>query len=357
MQKLSVSQVVEMVGGTLLCGDPGTEILGLASLEDAIPGDLSFFSDHRYAARLQKTRASAVLVPPGLAAAELPVKVACIGVEDPSRAFTTVVDAFGIQPIPFTPGVHPSAVVAESAKYDLAKVCIGANAVIDAEVELGDGVEIGPGCYVGRGVVIGQGSRMAANSTVHLGCSLGERVTLHSGVVVGADGFGYEFQGGVHKKVRQSGVVQIDNDVEVGAGTTIDRARFGRTWIGEGTKIDNLVQIGHNVTVGRHCIIVACAAIAGSAVIGDYVVVAAQAGIAGHVSVGRGSTLGARAGVTKNLAPGGSYMGFPAREAKEERRRLAMTNRLPEMLAKLKDLASRVEELEAQRGSNGTAKA
>lgn len=348
MQKLQVSQVVEMVGGTILCGDLEAWVTGLASLEDAIPGDLSFFGDHRYAARLQTTRASAVLVPATLANADLPDRVACIAVEDPSRAFTIVVDAYGIQPIPFTAGVHPSAAVAKSAKFDPAKVCIGPNAVIDEDVELGENVEIGAGCYVGRGVVIGQESRMAANSTVHLGCSLGERVTLHSGVVVGADGFGYEFKGGVHKKVRQSGVVQIDNDVEVGAGTTIDRARFGRTWIGAGTKIDNLVQIGHNVTIGRHCIIVACAAIAGSAVIGDYVVVAAQAGIAGHVFVGQGSTLGARAGVTKNLPAGGSYMGFPARPAKEERRLVALTSRLPEMLTKMKELAARVEELEAK---------
>jgi UDP-3-O-[3-hydroxymyristoyl] glucosamine N-acyltransferase len=195
-------------------------------------------------------------------------------------------------------------------------------------------------------VRIGRDSKLFANSTVHLGCILGERVILHSGVVVGADGFGYEFEKGRHRKVRQAGIVQIDNDVEIGAGSMVDRARFGRTWIGEGTKIDNLVQIGHNVVIGRHCIVVACVAIAGSAVIGDYVVIAAQAGIAGHVAVGSQSTLGARAGVTKDLPGGQTYMGFPAVPANEERRRIASMNRLPQLLARLKEVEARLSAVE-----------
>ena len=140
--------------------------------------------------------------------------------------------------------------------------------------------------------------------------------------------------------------MQIDNDVEVGAGSMIDRARFGRTWIGEGTKIDNLVQIGHNVVLGRHCIVVACVAIAGSAVIGDYVVIAAQSGIAGHVSIGSQTTLGARSGVTKDLPGGQTYLGFPAAPMKEERRRIAGVNRLPQLLARVKDLEARLEAME-----------
>ena len=182
---------------------------------------------------------------------------------------------------------------------------------------------------------------------------LGDRSILHSGVVIGSDGFGYEFDKGRHRKVRQSGIVQIDNDVEVGAGTTIDRARFGRTWIGEGTKIDNLVQIGHNVVIGKHCIIVACVAIAGSAVIEDYVVIAAQCGIAGHVTVGAQSTLGARSGVTKDLAARESYLGFPAGPAKEERRRIASVNRLPQLMERVKHLEARLDALGL--GSGGGA--
>jgi UDP-3-O-[3-hydroxymyristoyl] glucosamine N-acyltransferase len=187
-----------------------------------------------------------------------------------------------------------------------------------------------------------------ANSTVHAECILGSGVILHSSVVIGGDGFGYEFSQGRHRKVRQAGIVQIDNEVEIGAGTTVDRARFGRTWIGEGTKIDNLVQIGHNVVIGKHCIIVAGTAIAGSAIVGDYVVIAAQVGIAGHVTVGPQATLAARCGVTRDLPGGQTYLGFPAIPASDEKRRLASINRLPQLQA-------RVKELEAQIKSSGSS--
>jgi UDP-3-O-[3-hydroxymyristoyl] glucosamine N-acyltransferase len=344
MWNISLTDLMGLVDGQLLAGPPEVEVTGFASLKEAMPGDLSFFHDHRYEARLQATKASAVLVPADWKAC--PPNVACIGVNDPSRSFEKVVETYGVQPETFVPGVHPSAVISDSAKLDRTKVCIGANAVIDDDAVLGDGVEIGAGCYVGRRVQIGKNSKMFANSTVHIGCELGERVALHSGVVVGADGFGYEFDKGRHRKVRQSGIVQIDNDVEVGAGTTIDRARFGRTWIGEGTKIDNLVQIGHNVVIGKHCIIVACTAIAGSAVIGDYVVIAAQVGIAGHVFVGSQSTLGARSGVTKDVPARQSYLGFPAMPAKDERRRIAGMNRLPLLIDRVKELEQKLEQMD-----------
>jgi UDP-3-O-[3-hydroxymyristoyl] glucosamine N-acyltransferase len=344
--------LVTLVGGKLLSSGPEVPIAGFASLKEARAGDLSFFSGHRYEARLLATRASAVLVP--LDYAKLPANVWCIGVQDPSRSFEAIVERYGVQPEPFAAGVHPSAVVAQSAKLDPAKVCVGANAVIADEAEIADCVEIGPGSYVGRDVCIGRDSKLFANATIHRGCTLGERVILHSGVVVGADGFGYEFEKGRHRKVRQSGIVQIDDDVEIGAGSMIDRARFGRTWIGAGTKIDNLVQVGHNVVIGRHCIVVACVAIAGSAVIGDYVVIAAQAGIAGHVCVGSQSTLGARAGVTKDLPGGQTYMGFPATSASEERRRVASVNRLPKLMARMKQLEARLATIEGQRQSADT---
>lgn len=338
--KIALSDLATLVGGTLKNGDPSLEITGFASLKEAIPGDLSFFHDTRYNERLLQTRASAVLVPTDYN--ELPPQAAYIAVADPSRSFELIVETYGFQPEPFVAGIHPSAVIAESVKLDPARVSIGANAVIETGAELGNEVTIGAGCFVGRNVRIGSGSKLHANSTVHAECSLGSGVILHSGVVVGADGFGYEFSQGRHRKVRQAGVVQIDNDVEIGAGTTIDRARFGRTWIGEGTKIDNLVQIGHNVVIGRHCIIVACTAIAGSAIIGDYVVIAAQVGIAGHVTVGSQSTLAARCGVTRDLPAGGKYLGFPAIPSGEEKRRLASVNRLPQLAARVKELESRI---------------
>lgn len=346
--KIALKELATFVGGTLKNGDPTLEITGFASLNEAVPGDLSFFYDTRYNDRLLKTKASAVLVPADHA--ELSPQAAYIVVSDPSKSFELIVETYGFQPAPFEAGVHPSAVLAESVKFDAAKVSVGPNAVIEAGVELADGVEIGAGCFVGRNARIGSGSKLFANSTVHAECILGSGVILHSSVVIGGDGFGYEFSQGRHRKVRQAGIVQIDNEVEIGAGTTVDRARFGRTWIGEGTKIDNLVQIGHNVVIGKHCIIIAGTAIAGSAIVGDYVVIAAQVGIAGHVTVGAQATLAARCGVTRDLPGGQTYLGFPAIPASDEKRRLASINRLPQLLA-------RVKELEAQIKSGGSSAA
>ncbi len=344
--KIALNELATFVGGTLKNGDPTLEITGFASLNEAVPGDLSFFYDTRYNDRLLKTKASAVLVPADHA--EPSPQAAYIVVAYPSKSFELIVETYGFQPAPFEAGVHPSAVIAESVKFDAAKVSVGPNAVIEAGVELADGAEIGAGCFVGRNARIGSGSKLFANSTVHAECILGSGVILHSSVVIGGDGFGYEFSQGRHRKVRQAGIVQIDNEVEIGAGTTVDRARFGRTWIGEGTKIDNLVQIGHNVVIGKHCIIVAGTAIAGSAIVGDYVVIAAQVGIAGHVTVGAQATLAARCGVTRDLPGGQTYLGFPAIPASDEKRRLASINRLPQLQA-------RVKELEAQIKSSGSS--
>ncbi|WP_338287623.1 UDP-3-O-(3-hydroxymyristoyl)glucosamine N-acyltransferase [Luteolibacter sp. LG18] len=332
-----MADLVDQLSATLLSGSDASIIQGFASLREAGPGDLSFFNDARYKPLLHTTRATAVLVPPGMA--ELPRNVACLEVQNPSIAFEAITDQYGLQPQPFEPTIHDSAVIGSCVSTNLAKIKVGAHAVIEDEVHLGDGAEIGAGCFVGRGASIGAGCRLFANSTVHEGCVLGSGVLIHSGAVIGADGFGYAFQDGRHRKIRQSGVVQLDDDVEIGAGTTVDRARFGRTWIGEGTKIDNQVQIGHNVVIGKHCIIVAGSGIAGSSQIGDYVVLAAQVGVAGHVSIGSHCTITARTAVTKSLpANSGSYMGFPAAPAAEERRRIVAFRRLPELFERVKKL-------------------
>ena len=339
---ITVAEILELVGGKLLSGDAAVMIEGFANLKESVKGDLSFFHDPRYEALLGTTKACAVLVPETWT--KCPEGVACIGVADPSRMFETIVEKFGVQPEPFKPGVHATAVIGEDVKFDPTKVRIGPHAVIEDGVEIGDGAEIGAGCFVGRNARIGADSKLFANVSVHTGCLLGERVIIHSSVVIGGDGFGYEFDTGRHRKIRQAGIVQIDNDVEIGAGTMVDRARFGRTWIGEGTKIDNLVQIGHNVVIGKHCIIVAANAIAGSAHIGDYVVIAAQCGVAGHVKIGSQATLAGRCGVTKDLPGGATYLGYPAIPVGEEKRRLASINRLPSLSARVKKLEDKVGE-------------
>jgi UDP-3-O-[3-hydroxymyristoyl] glucosamine N-acyltransferase len=334
---IALSELAELLGGRLLSGDPNLTVTGFASLKEAREGDLSFFHDARYRERLAGTKASAVLVPADWPA--IGAQPALLAVADPSQSFERVVDLYGFHAAPFEAGIHPSAAIDPSVRLDPANVSIGAHAVIEKGARIGDRVEIGAGCFIGRNVAVGEGSKLFAHVTVHEGCEIGRRVILHSGVVIGADGFGYEFVQGRHRKVRQAGTVQIDDDVEIGANSTIDRARFGRTWIGEGTKIDNLVQVGHNVVIGKHCILVASSAIAGSVTIGDYVVIAAQAGIAGHVSIGSGVTLGARSGVTKDIPAGrATYFGFPAVPAMEERRRIASMARLPQLLARVRDL-------------------
>ena len=272
--KIKLSELAQFVEGKLLSGDPDSIIEGFASLDEAVRGDLSFFYDTRYLNQLSKTEASALLV--GNEKEAYPEHIACILVEAPSKSFEQVVEKYGVQPKAFEPGVHPSAVVEEGVTLDPAKVSIGPQAVVRSGTTIANGATIGAGCYVGYDCEIGSDTTLTANVTIGDGCILGERVRLHPAVVIGGDGFGYVFEEGRHRKVQQSGIVVIDNDVEIGAGSTVDRARFGRTWIGEGTKIDNLVQIGHNCVIGKHCILVACCAIAGSAHIDDYVVMGAQ---------------------------------------------------------------------------------
>ena len=324
--------------------DAGIVVTGFASLDEAQRGDVTFFQDPRYAESLKTTKASAVLVPADWAGER--EGVAIIRVASPTVAFDQVLEKYGWHPAPFEPGVHPTAVVASGAALDPAKVSVGAHAIVEEGAVIGEGVTIGAGSFVGRNVRIGNGCHLYPRVTVQDGCLLAERVILHSGVVIGADGFGYEFENGRHRKVKQRGIVQIDPDVEIGANSTIDRARYGRTRIGAGTKIDNLVQVGHNVTIGRCCILVACVAIAGSAVIGDYVVMGAQVGIAGHVTVGSQAQLGARCGVTKSLEGGRAYLGYPAIPAEKEKKRIAGVSRLGKLNERVRELESQLAALQ-----------
>lgn len=351
---ISVLKLAELLGADVLADAGQTSITGFASLREACRGDLSFFSDHRYRQCLAETQATAVLVPTGWTS--LPANVTGLAVADPSAAFETVVAQYGFHPTKALPGVHPSAVVADGVLGHSKGVNIGAKAVVEAGAQISDDVEIGAGCYIGHNVRIGAGSKLFPNVTVQEASILGQRVILHSGAVIGADGFGYEFINGAHRKVRQAGIVQIDDDVEIGACTTVDRARFGRTWIGQGTKIDNQVQIAHNVVIGKHCIVVAGTGIAGSAQIGDYVVIAAQAGIGGHVSIGSRCTIAARAGVTKDIPSGpAAFMGFPAAPAAEERRRIAAIRRLPELLDRVRQLEIEIARNASHDNSNGSS--
>jgi UDP-3-O-[3-hydroxymyristoyl] glucosamine N-acyltransferase len=210
-------------------------------------------------------------------------------------------------------------------------VCIGAYAVIEDGAQIGDRTVIGAHGYVGHEARVGADTFFHPRATLLARCILGDRVILHSGVVLGSDGFGYEFQGGKHVKIPQVGIVQVDDDVEIGANTSIDRARFGKTWIQQGTKIDNLVQIGHNVVIGRHVILCGQVGIAGSTKIGNNSVIGGQVGTAGHIEIGEGTTIGAQSGVSKTLAGKQIYMGTPAMPAREWKEQLAHSHGIPKL--------------------------
>ena len=259
-------------------------------------------------------------------------------VENPSSSFAKVVAAFAPPPIVPLPGIHPSAVVATTARIG-AGVSIGPLVVIDEHAEIGAGSSIAAGCFIGLGVRLGQGCQLHPGVTVREGCILGDRVILQPGAVIGSCGFGYELHEGRQRKIPQTGIVEVGNDVEIGANTTIDRARFGRTVIGEGPKIDNLVQIAHNVQIGSHAIICAQVGIAGSTRIGSHVTLAGQVGLAGHIDIGDKAVIGAQSGLSKNVPADSLVIGAPAKPIKEWKQ----TNFYISQLGKLFD---RVKELE-----------
>ncbi len=328
----TLQELAAITGGKLV-GDDAQVVTGAASLAEATPGEVTFLANPRYLPQLRKTRASAAFVPADFS--EM-IEPAQIRVAEPAKAFQQVVLRLAPPPIAFAPGVHPSAVVAPDAKLG-ARVSIQPHAVIEAGAQIGDDAVVGANSYVGHNVVIGAGCMIYPQVTIRERCVVGARVMLHSGVVIGADGFGFENVEGRHRKIPHHGIVQIDDDVEIGANTTIDRAKFGRTWIKEGVKIDNLVQIAHNVVVGRHSGIAAQTGIAGSSRIGDYVMIAGQVGITGHVEVGDRNILAAKTGVSKDLpSDGGTWWSVPATPLREAKEQLALIHRLGKLFARVK---------------------
>jgi len=339
--KTTVGAVAEMVGGRLLRGEVGHELTNFAALDQADASCVSFFGNPKYRDQLERTRAGLVLVPEADLKAEH--AGALVVVANPILAFDLIVRAYGTLLPPFVPGISSGAFVDAEAVVNPAEVAIAPNASVLRGARIGKGTRIGAGAVVGEGVVIGEDCVIGPNVTICQGCLVGDRVILHPGVVIGADGFGFEFVEGRHRKIEQLGIVRIGNDVEIGASTTVDRARFGETVIGEGSKIDNQVQIGHNCLIGKHCIIVAQTGISGSTRIGDYVVLAAQSGVAGHLTIADRVTLGGRSGVISSIEePGGTYFGYPARPFKEDRREAMRVKQLGNLMKRVRDLEARL---------------
>jgi len=338
---LTVSELTSLLGATLLSGRGDTVFIGCNSLTEAGPQDLSFFGNEKYLPALRATRAAVVLVPdaapPGFA--EQFPHTALVAVPNPSLAFAYIMARLAPPAPAFRPGVHPSAVVDPDADFDPALVCIGPHVVIESGVTIGAGTVIGAGCFLGDGVAVGADCVLHPRVTILRQCRLGDRVILHPGVVIGADGFGFEqTEDGRREKIPQIGTVALDDDVEIGANTCIDRARFGQTRIGAGTKIDNLVQIAHNVVIGRNCVVAGLTGIAGSARLHDGVTIAAQVGVAGHIEIGSGVVITGQSGVAKSMLQPGVYMGDRAEPIRKMLRIMAAVHQLPELVQRLRAL-------------------
>jgi UDP-3-O-[3-hydroxymyristoyl] glucosamine N-acyltransferase len=336
----TANDVAGFLGGRVV-GDGAAVLSGIAGLVEAKPGDLSFLANPKYAVHLPETRASAVLV-----AAEQPdCRPTQIIVANPDHAFNRIIETFGPKPSHPAPGIHPSAVIGE-------RTVIGAGARIGAHVVTGSGCSIGanvvihPNVVLGADCALGDDSVIYANVAIRERCRLGARVVVQPGAVIGSDGFGFVLLNGKHHKSPQVGVVVIEDDVEIGACCCIDRARFGVTRIGAGTKIDNLVQIAHNVELGAHCLIVAQVGIAGSTRLGNYVTLAGQVGVAGHITLADQTVVTAQSGVSKSTAPKAVLRGSPARENRAALSQEIALRHLPETQQTVRNLEARIADLE-----------
>jgi UDP-3-O-[3-hydroxymyristoyl] glucosamine N-acyltransferase len=343
----TVAELAERLGGRVE-GNGTAQVSDVSGLGGAVAGDVTFLTDRKLAPLAAQTAATALLAPDGLALAGGPPAI--IRVPDVEAALNELSAIFA--PPAFRPpaGVHATAVVAADA--DIASdASVGPCAVIESGARVGSGSVIGPQVYVGRNAAVGENCVLHAGVKLGDRCSVGNRVVLHFGVAIGADGYGYVFRDGAHQKVPQIGRVEIGDDVEIGANATVDRARFGVTRVGRGTKIDNLVMVAHNVQIGQHCIITAQCGMAGSVTMGNYVTVGAQSGFRDHLRIGDGSRVAASSAVKDDIPPGTDVLGVPAGEARHQARLYAVREKLPQMARELRELKKRIEALETGDGN------
>lgn len=319
-------------------GDAMREIDGLAGLAEAGPRDASFWQSPRHREAFDGTDAGIVFVPAALAPASH--RATLLIVEAPQIAFARAAQTLGLDG-DAPSGIHPTAILGRGVTLG-AGVSIGPYAVLEDGVALGAGSSIGPGCVLERDVRVGAACRLGPRVVVQRGVVLGDRVVVHPGAVLGAEGFGFVRDGDAHRKIPQLGALVLEDEVEIGANTTIDRGASGPTIIGRGTKIDNLVQIGHNVRIGERCLLAGQAGVAGSSVLEDDVVLAGQAGVADHLHIGRGVVAAAQAGLTGDVEAGTVVSGYPALPHAQARRVYAVRKRLPEILSRLRAVEAAV---------------
>jgi len=334
----TLGEIAKLIGGEVV-GDPEILITRLTGIEKAGEGDLIFARDIRYLREAEETGASAVIVPLEIEKSSKPL----IRVKNPDYAFSRLIEMDAPRR-KFQKGIHPTAVIGKDVKIGK-DVSIGPHAVIGDDTEIGEGTVIYPLVYIGENVKIGKNTLIYSNVSIREETSIGNNVIIHSGTVIGSDGFGFVREEGKYYKVPQIGRVVIEDDVEIGANVTVDRATLGETIIRKGTKIDNLVQIAHNVVIGENCAIVAQVGISGSVEIGNNVTLAGQVGVAGHLTIGENSVVAGKSGVTKSIPPNSYVSGFPAQPHKEELKIKASLQRLPLLLKIVQDLQEKVKKI------------
>jgi len=338
----TLKEIARLIEGEVV-GDGSIVITGVAGIKEARDGDITFLANPKYLPLLDKTGASAVITSREVEKTIKPI----IRTENPSLAFAKMIASFTPNEATHPKGIHNTAILGKNAVFGK-DVAVGPYTVIDDNVSIGDNTVIYSGCFIGHHSKIGPNSLIYPNVSIREGIIIGSRVIIHSGTVIGSDGFGFATINGVHHKIPQTGIVEIGDDVEIGANVTIDRARFDRTVIGNGTKIDNLVQIAHNVVIGENSIIVAQVGISGSTTVGRGVTIAGQAGLVGHIIIGDGAVLAARAGVTKSVPPNITVSGYPARPHGQAKRVNACIQNLPKLYEAMARLKNKIQDLESK---------
>ncbi|MFH2012932.1 MAG: UDP-3-O-(3-hydroxymyristoyl)glucosamine N-acyltransferase [Pseudomonadota bacterium] len=343
--KKSLQELADFIEGKVI-GDGNITITGINSIDKAENGEITFIADPKYSTRAKNTKASAIIASSDFKWFEKPL----LYTDNPYLAYAKISNLFHQKPYHAT-GVDQRAFIGNNTSIGI-DVSIYPFVYVGDNVSIGDRVSLFPGVYVGDGASIDDDSVIFANTSICKGCKIGKRVIIHCGTVIGSDGFGFAKDDKKHYKIPQVGIVQIDDDVEIGANNTIDRATLGKTWIKRGVKTDNLIQIGHNVIIGEDTIIVAQVGISGSTEVGNNVVLAGQVGVGGHLKIGDNVTVGGQSGVTKDIAPNQVVSGLPAIPHREWLKSQISFTKLPKMRKALKELESKIEKMEKNIYSN-----
>lgn len=336
-------QEITQITGAETTGKPNTVITRLCALDDAQPGGICYVTSLDKTDLLAQLKATALIVPQQAKTEKLPFAGELLYAKDPEWAFILLLKHIDAARPKHTPGIHPTAVISPKAKLG-ANVSVGAYSVIEDGVTIGDDTVIFPQCYIGKDVTIGKHCYIYPQVVIREDCVLKDYVILQPGARIGADGFGFTFHDGRHQKIPQVGNVVLGNDVEIQANTCVDRAKIASTVIGDNTKLDNLVQVGHNVRIGQSSICCAQVGIAGTTDIGNGVILAGQVGLAGHMKVGDRAQIGAQSGVMGDVPAGKTYFGFPAMPQKEAFKQMAIMRKLPEMYKEFQQFKKEMEQ-------------